>query len=72
MNAVQEKISPSCLAYYFTWGVQLKNEPTMEISDSGATCNTSLVSKRTLHCIKNTYTTLYTHYISELTAFFLI
>jgi hypothetical protein len=44
----------------------------MESFDSGATCNASLISKRTLHCIKNTYATLYIHYVLKLTAFFLI
>ena len=71
MKALQEKISPFCLAYYFTWAVELENEPTLEIFDNGATCNTSL-STRTLNCSKNIYSTLYKHYISIATAFFLI
>jgi len=52
--ALWEKVSPFCSAYYFTWPIELKNEPTVEIFDNGATCNTSL-STRTLNCSKNIY-----------------
>jgi hypothetical protein len=50
----EKKVSPFCSAYYFTWEVELKNEPTVESFDNGATCNTSR-STRTLNCSKNIY-----------------
>jgi len=42
VKALQEKMSRCCSAYYLTWAVEMKNEPTVEIFDNGATCNTSL------------------------------
>jgi len=43
VKALQEKMSRCCSAYYLTWAVEMKNEPTVEIFDNGATCNTSLI-----------------------------
>jgi hypothetical protein len=71
MKALQEKVSPFCSAYYFTLAVEMKNAPTLEIFDNGATCNT-LLSTRTLNCSNNMYATLYKHYVSIATVFFLI
>jgi len=68
-EGLQEKISP-CYSAYFTWAVELKNEPIVEIVDNGATCNTSLIT-RTLNWSKNIYATLYEHYVLKATVFFL-